>query len=180
MTGTLRREDYEPLLFAARQAGFNILRVWGGGIYENDCFYELCDRLGILVWQDFMFACSAVPAALDDIQNNFLAEAKEQIVRLRNHPSLALWCGGNEYMPDCCGKPYSEGNFLIRVVLRGLCGELDGGRVYIHNSPYGLEADEWSTLTGDAHTSVMDTVLSNGDIADYRKYHSGKARAVFE
>jgi beta-mannosidase len=73
----------------------NMLRVWGGGIYEMDEFYELCDELGILVWQDFMFSCSMYPGDqpfLDSVR----AEAEDNVRRLRNHPSIAIWSGNNE------------------------------------------------------------------------------------
>jgi beta-mannosidase len=88
-------EKYRSLLQAAATANMNMLRVWGGGIYEDDRFYALCDELGLLVWQDFMFACSMYPGDAPFIENVRL-EATENVRRLRNHPSLALWAGNNE------------------------------------------------------------------------------------
>lgn len=88
-------EDYERIIKDAADAHMNMLRVWGGGIYENDIFYDLCDRYGIMVWQDFMYACSMYPGD-DDFLNNARIEAEENIIRLRNHPSIVLWCGNNE------------------------------------------------------------------------------------
>ena len=73
----------------------NMLRVWGGGIYEADDFYELCDEMGILVWQDFMFACSMYPGD-PEFLDNVRAEAIDNVKRLRNHPSIVLWAGNNE------------------------------------------------------------------------------------
>ena len=73
----------------------NMLRVWGGGIYEDDRFYDLCDELGLLVWQDFMFACSMYPGDAPFVEN-VRQEAIENVRRLRNHPWLALWAGNNE------------------------------------------------------------------------------------
>jgi beta-mannosidase len=73
----------------------NMLRVWGGGIYENDIFYDLCDKKGILVWQDFMFACAMYPGDKDYLQN-VQQEAIDNVKRLRHHASIALWCGNNE------------------------------------------------------------------------------------
>lgn len=79
----------------------NMIRVWGGGVYEPECFYSLCDEMGIMVWQDFMFACGVYPVFqhfLDNVQK----EAEYNVERLRNHPSMTLFCGNNE---DCeCDK----------------------------------------------------------------------------
>ncbi len=88
-------DRYEHILGSAAESNMNMIRVWGGGIYENDIFYELCDEKGLLVWQDFMFACSMYPP-YDDLMNNIYEEAVDNIKRLRNHPSIALWCGNNE------------------------------------------------------------------------------------
>jgi beta-mannosidase len=88
-------DRYRWLVRSAADAHMNMLRVWGGGIYEDDRFYELCDELGILVWQDFMFACSMYPGDAPFIEN-VRQEAIENVRRLRNHPSLALWAGNNE------------------------------------------------------------------------------------
>lgn len=91
----VKHKDYERLLNDVVDANMNMLRVWGGGIYENDIFYELCDEKGILVWQDFMFACAMYlgdEVFLEDVTE----EAIQNVVRLRNHASLALWCGNNE------------------------------------------------------------------------------------
>lgn len=88
-------ETYERVINSARDANMNMLRVWGGGFYEKDIFYQLCDEKGILVWQDFMFACSMYPGD-ETFLANVKAEAEEQVIRLRNHPCIALWCGNNE------------------------------------------------------------------------------------
>ena len=88
-------EHYEKLLSDVVLANMNMLRVWGGGIYENDIFYNLCDQKGILVWQDFMFACAMYPGD-DSFLKNVEQESIDNIKRLRNHASIALWCGNNE------------------------------------------------------------------------------------
>ncbi|GBF74059.1 glycoside hydrolase family 2 [Paenibacillus sp. 598K] len=98
-------ERYRHEVASAAASNMNMLRVWGGGIYEQTAFYELCDEYGILVWQDFMFACSMYPgdpAFLDNVR----AEAEENVKRLRNHPSIALWCGNNEI--DSAWAQYNE------------------------------------------------------------------------
>lgn len=83
------------LLEDAKAANMNCIRVWGGGYYPDDFFYDACDELGLLVWQDFMFAC-AVYNLTEDFEENIRAEFIDNVRRLRNHPSLALWCGNNE------------------------------------------------------------------------------------
>ena len=88
-------ERYRHEIATAAASNMNMLRVWGGGVYEEDLFYELCDENGILVWQDFMFACSMYPGDAAFLEN-VKAEAEDNLVRLRNHPCLALWCGNNE------------------------------------------------------------------------------------
>ncbi len=86
---------YRRVVGDAAAANMNMLRVWGGGVYEDDAFYDLCDRLGIMVWQDFMFSCSVYPAS-GHMLENIRREAVDNVRRLRNHPSIALWCGNNE------------------------------------------------------------------------------------
>jgi len=88
-------KDYANIISLAKESNMNMLRVWGGGIYENDIFYDLCDQNGIMVWQDFMFACAMYPID-SQFFDNVSIEAEQQIKRLRNHTSLAMWCGNNE------------------------------------------------------------------------------------
>ncbi|HZJ88021.1 MAG TPA: glycoside hydrolase family 2 protein, partial [Sphaerochaeta sp.] len=91
----LTEERYEYLLQSAIDANMNMLRVWGGGIYEHEIFYDLCDEKGILLWQDCMFSCAMYPAT-EEFLANVEAEITYQVNRLAHHPSLALWCGNNE------------------------------------------------------------------------------------
>ncbi len=94
----LIRDDtkkYLPLLESAVYSNFNMIRVWGGGKYEADAFYDACDEKGLLVWQDFMFACGMYPGDSAFLEN-VKEEARQQVIRLSRHPCLALWCGNNE------------------------------------------------------------------------------------
>ncbi|MFN4364329.1 beta-mannosidase [Chryseobacterium hispalense] len=91
----MTKEKYQKLIKDCKEANMNMIRVWGGGIYEDDEFYKACDENGILVWQDFMFAGSFYPSD-ENFQKNVEMEVKDQVERLQNHPSLALWCGNNE------------------------------------------------------------------------------------
>jgi beta-mannosidase len=84
------------ILQAARDANMNMLRVWGGGYYESDAFYDAADELGLMIWQDFMFGGGVVPAYQEDFRKNVIIEARQQVLRLRHHPSIVLWCGNNE------------------------------------------------------------------------------------
>lgn len=91
----ITKEKYQKLIKDTKDANMNMIRIWGGGIYEDDEFYKACDENGILVWQDFMFAGSFYPAD-DAFLTNVKEEVKDQVSRLQNHPSIALWCGNNE------------------------------------------------------------------------------------
>ena len=91
----ITKDKYRYLIKSVRDSNMNMLRVWGGGIYEADEFYELCDEMGIMVWQDFMFACSMYPAN-QEFLDNVRAEAIDNVKRLRDHPSIVIWSGNNE------------------------------------------------------------------------------------
>ena len=87
--------DYRRILESARDANMNMIRHWGGGYYETDEFYSICDELGIMVWQDFMFGNDWQPGTYA-FKLNIEAEAEDQVRRLRNHPSIVIWSGNNE------------------------------------------------------------------------------------
>jgi beta-mannosidase len=141
----------------------NMLRVWGGGIYEHDIFYDLCDEKGILVWQDFMFANGMYPAdslMLSSIQ----IEAEEQVKRLRNHPSIALFCGNNEiaeawanwgwknkYSIDKQEKMEDDYNKIFRELLLELVSQLSPHISYWPSSPQFGRGDKRSQFEGDSH-----------------------------
>ena len=133
------------LLGEAAAANANLVRVWGGGVYESDRFYDECDRRGLLVWQDFPFACAAYPEAL--LSEEIAAEAADNITRLMPHPSLVLWCGNNECLegwsdwgwPEIVGeRPWGDG--FYRHLLPDIVAALDPGRPYVDGSPTALDA----------------------------------------
>ena len=170
---------YETLLHLARNAHMNMIRVWGGGIYEQDTFYDLCDRLGLMVWQDFMFACGEYPG-----EPWFLTQVKEEaekaVRRLRNHPSIVIWCGNNEcewlFCTENPGKTVDEmrGARIFREVLPDVCRRLDNTRPYWRSSPFG-EGFPNDESNGTHH---QWTVWSNW--RDYKEYSNDNARFVAE
>lgn len=157
-------ERYETLFRDVREAHMNMIRVWGGGTYEDDRFYELADENGILVWQDFMFACTSYPS-----DPTFLKRVEEEatynIKRLRNHASLAMWCGNNEileglkywgwekkFTPAVYQEMFRGYDRLFNELLPAKVSELDGDRFYKHSSPYFANwgrPDSWGV--GDSH-----------------------------
>ncbi|NDJ60352.1 MAG: glycoside hydrolase family 2 protein [Chloroflexi bacterium] len=106
--GRLTRADYEPLVADAAAVNMNMLRVWGGGVYEHDSFYDLCDEYGLCVWQDFMFACGTYPTYDTEFMANVRAEAVDNVRRLRHHAALALWCGNNEIEQGLVGNTWTD------------------------------------------------------------------------
>ncbi len=148
-------KDYEDLLNLAKEAQINMLRVWGGGIYESDVFYELCDEKGIMVWQDFMFACAEYPEE-EWFWENVKIEAEEAVRRLRDHPSIVLWCGNNEnqwgfYARWWGKKDKFYGETVYHKILPEVCARLDPSRPYWPGSPFG-GVDPNSQAEGDRHS----------------------------
>ncbi len=132
-------ERTESILDLVEDCGCNALRVWGGGVYESDLFYDLCDERGIFVWQDFMMACSVYPRD-SRMQELIRTEATAVVRRLRNHPSLCLWAGDNEcdlaYLGWFGEKIDPESNVLTRKILPEVIEKEDGSRPYLPSSPY--------------------------------------------
>lgn len=168
------RDRVRRLLRMAREAGVNMLRVWGGGLYESDHFYSLCDELGILVWQDFAYACAYYPdtgAYADSARE----EAVAAVRRLRNHPSLAIWCGNNENhvaFHEGWGGPRPPrylGERLYHEVLPGVAAQEDPARVYWPSSPFGGDNPN-SPDVGDRHN--WDVWHGSGDWTRYALDHS--------
>ncbi|MBI3911951.1 MAG: glycoside hydrolase family 2 protein [Armatimonadetes bacterium] len=131
-------ERYERLLALARDAGVNMLRVWGGGLLEKEVFYDLCDRFGILVWQEFPLSSSGLdnePPADPEYLDRITAQAEAMLPRRRNHPSLALWCGGNELTGSDL-RPLDSGHPTLGA-LRNLVAVHDPQRLWLPTSPTG-------------------------------------------
>ncbi len=134
---------YRELLELAVAANMNMLRVWGGGIYEKGAFYRLCDELGFLLWQDFMFACAPYPDHDPEFMAEVEREAEAVLRRLRNHPCIALWCGNNENDWIADQVHWQQPGFrfpgwrINHELLPAIVQRLDGTRLYWPSSPYG-------------------------------------------
>ncbi|SMF03632.1 beta-mannosidase [Paenibacillus barengoltzii] len=173
---------YRHEIATAAESGMNMLRVWGGGIYEQDIFYELCDEYGIMVWQDFMFACSMYPGDpkfLDSVTR----EAEDNLKRLRNHPCIALWCGNNEidsawahyvedggwgWKKDYTAKQreqiWADYEAIFHRILPQAVERLGGGVAYVPSSPI-------RKLTGDADQHALQ-VTGEGDVHYWGVWHA--------
>ncbi len=160
-TGVVKDDKYRRLTSLAKDGNFNMLRVWGGGIYEKDIFYDLCDELGLMVWQDMMLACADIAEDNAEWVNNMLAEVDYQVKRLRNHPSLVYWCGGNE-KTGCYGRCITKGEFFTDVTMRGFVTNLDRTRPFAKQSPCSWTDLGNDTTSGETHHNSFETALSKG------------------
>ena len=171
----LTRADYARDLRSAAEAHMNMLRVWGGGIYESEHFYDLCDELGLLVWQDFMFSCAIYPGDAAFLRS-VRTEAAQQVRRLRHRACLALWCGNNEIESlnlDLLKQPRLRKNYddLFNRVLPQAVDRHDGVTAYWPSSPFRGDGD--STLAagekrGDTH--FWDVWHARQPVKDYEKW----------
>lgn len=159
-------EQYRNVINTAKMSNMNMLRVWGGGIYENDEFYDLCDEAGILVWQDFMFACAMYPGN-QEFLDNVKQEAADNIKRLRNHPCLALWCGNNEILSawtqwgwkekeeakskENADKIWQAYQDIFQKILPDAVKKYDPSRVYWSSSPSSGMGKPSDLKNGDEH-----------------------------
>ncbi|MCJ7650249.1 MAG: glycoside hydrolase family 2 protein, partial [Candidatus Lokiarchaeota archaeon] len=181
---------YEMNIKSAVAANMNMIRVWGGGIYEDDQFYQLCDQLGVLVWQDFQFACAIYPIH-EEFVTNVTFEAIQNIKRLRNHPSIALWCGNNElewlWRLNLKTSDINDENLILSFkkgylkifedILPNLIKKYDPNHSYWPSSPsngYAGEklgiVDSNSPDIGDSH--FWDVWHGNKPFTAYRKFDS--------
>ncbi len=160
------KEQLEKVIHTAKTSNMNMLRVWGGGYYEDDLFYDLCDEAGILVWQDFMFACAMYPGN-QDFLDNIRLEARDNIKRLRNHPSIALWCGNNEILvawnnwgwkrqvkeqgEEVSAKVWKAYADIFHEVLPKAVEAYDSSRFYWSSSPSSGTGIKPDLINGDDH-----------------------------
>jgi beta-mannosidase len=178
----LNRTTYESSVQDAIDAGMNLLRVWGGGIYESEDFYDVCDEQGILVWQDFLFACAAYSED-EPLWSEVEAEARQAVTRLSKHASLAVWNGNNEniwgyvdwgWRVPLAGRAWGEGYYFD--LLPRIVAELDPRTPYSPGSPYSY--DHFIHPNDERHgTMHIWDVWNREDYATYGKY---KPRFVSE
>lgn len=166
-------EKWRGLVESAAKANMNMLRIWGGGRYEGDAFYEACDEFGVMLWHDFMFSCALYPDN-DAFYESVVAEETYQVKRLRDHPSIALWCGDNECISMLVGdigwpdeRDRHAANFTRRAALgRKVVLECDPARPYWTSSPSANGRDD----------SVIDCRRDgkSGDIHNWSVYFGWK------
>jgi beta-mannosidase len=178
----LSRGTYESSITDAVDAGVNLLRVWGGGIYESSDFYGVCDEQGVLVWQDFLLACAAYSED-EPLWGEFEAEAREAVARLSQHASLALWNGGNEniwgfvewgWRVPLAGR--SWGDRYYTELFPAIVAELDPRTPYSAGSPYSFE--KYVHPNDHRHGTVHEWEVWNRQ--DYRHYRDKTARFMSE
>ncbi|MEU8242309.1 glycoside hydrolase family 2 protein [Actinoplanes missouriensis] len=176
-------QRYALRLRQAADAGVNLIRVWGGGIYEDRAFYEVCDELGLMVWQDFPFACACYPEE-EPIRSEVIAEARENVTRLSPHPSLITWNGNNENLwlrgvsgwTDQPGGDLSWGDGYYLDVLPAILAELDPSRPYQAGSPW---SGSWEHEPNDPdHQTFHSWEVWNRQ--DYTHYLDSAPRFVAE
>ncbi len=173
----ITKERTERLLKDAVAAHHNVIRVWGGGYYPDDFFFDLCDELGLVVWQDFMFACASYELD-DEFDREIRAEVRDNVRRLRHHASLGLWCGNNEMETqtlDGAWKPSvkQKADYLkiFEYIIPSVLKEEDPDRFYWPSSPSsgGNYDNPWDENRGDTHYWAV--WHGNRPFTDYRKYH---------
>ncbi|MEJ6949963.1 beta-mannosidase [Natronospora cellulosivora (SeqCode)] len=159
----LERKDYRRLLEDTAAANMNMIRVWGGGIYEDDALYEIADELGICIWQDFMFACGTYPSYDVEFMENVRVEAEQNVKRIRHHACLALWCGNNEIEQGIAADEWDKENVkmswedykklfdqLLPEIVKKYSPQTDYWPASPH-SPKGDRNDHYNPKWGDVH-----------------------------
>ena len=200
LVGSVSPERYRELVGLARDGGMTMLRIWGGGIYEHDAFYSACDEAGVLVWQDFMFACVDYPSQDQTLALEVALEAEYQVRRLRNRASIALWSGNNEVqvLHGFAYQSYDPGNWgwdFFYQILPETVARLDPTTPYWPGSPWGEDETEgWMAANGvrdgDRHAwevwHGLDMGAGGGDFASvgearlYRRYAADQGKFISE
>lgn len=178
----MTRDRYEHLLSLLKQGDMNMLRVWGGGTYELPDFWDLCNRLGIMVSVDFMMACAQYPETEDWFVESMRKEASSAICMLRNHPCIVFWCGDNELAMLNNPEDDYPGKIIGNTVTGPLCKTLDPSREFFPTSPHGGRPFN-SQDEGDCHYSTWyrPEYIKNTDMSDYRqKIAEGRGRFLSE
>ncbi|MFC5403157.1 beta-mannosidase [Cohnella soli] len=170
----ISERHYEHLLQLAHDGHITLLRCWGGGIYESEAFWKSCDKLGILVCQDFMMACGSYPDGDTEWTSSLRLEFESAIRTLRQHPSLVWWNGDNEngLFDDEDNAAY-PGRKIAETITGRLCAELDPSRPFTPTSPFGGSPNLSFTIGTSHHTGIMLEMfdyLRAHDLRDYREY----------
>lgn len=165
-TGTITKETYAPLLKLAKDAHMNILRSWGGSIVNKDSFFELCDELGLMVWQEFPLACNCYTGS-EDYLLTLNQEATAIIKRLRSHPCIALWCGGNELFNSW--SKMTDQSYALRL-LNKLCYELDRETPFLPTAPVmGMAHGSYTFYDADTDRTVFE-IFTQGRCSAYSEF----------
>lgn len=153
ITAEMTPERYQKIVELALEANFNFLRIWGGGLYESEALYQLCNERGILLWQEFISACQVLPLEDENLKQSICKEAVYQIRRLSSHPSLVAWCGNNEN--GWAPKGYfgaGDDDILYDEILPGFLAKEDPEKYYQPTSPYSKNDPNYNSFTtGDQH-----------------------------
>ncbi len=171
-------EDYRDILESAAEANMNCLRIWGGGLYEADAFYDICDELGLLIWHDFMFACSHYPVT-EELMEEYEKETEDNLRRLQHHACIALWCGNNELEWQLAGGwPGPETNERCRrefeELYYGLLADVakreDPSRTYVPASPFSEKIFEDPNGEGSGDSHYWEVWHGRKPFTEYRKH----------
>jgi beta-mannosidase len=196
LVGSVSDEVTRELVRLARDGGMTMLRVWGGGVHGTDAFYDACDELGVLVWQDFMFACFDYPDPRGELAAELRLEAAEHVRRIRHHASLALWCGENEVqgiheLTHGNADPGDWGWSLFNEVLPAVVAAENPDTAYWPGSPWGEEGLLNGTRDGDRHAWEVwhgndvgaggpTEFASRGEAVHFSRYEHDHGRFISE
>ena len=177
LLGRITPERTRRLLEDAAAANFNCIRVWGGGYYPDDFFFDICDELGLLVWQDFMFACAAYELT-PEFERSIREEFEAVILRLRHHPSLALWCGNNEvesavadgWWKDLSPSLKADYIKIFDYILPKMTSRLDPDRPYWPSSPSSGGNLDNPSCEGRGDSHYWDVWHGDKPFSEYRKH----------